>query len=257
MFKNILIAIAIVIAGPAFVLAQDIFWSFSPTTVTGTSFPDFGSSASAYIFSDGLFGFDAIDLDFKTSDANVIRFTGGEAFNPTFSDIGRKRFNVSELTVDASGDSGGVFSINISENGVNPALGPLFDPGFVSEIGPYGAVLLARVDFDVIGFGTADLEFTLGTQGAVELPTNFLNPSFGSATVAAVPPKLGYCLGDVNLSGDPDNNFVDSVDYFDIPPFIAILSTGGYQFEADIDQNGVVNFLDISPFIAILSGHSH
>ena len=59
------------------------------------------------------------------------------------------------------------------------------------------------------------------------------------------PPVL---LGDVNLDG--------VVDFFDISPFIAILSANGFQAEADIDQNEVVDFFDISPFIAILSAQS-
>ena len=54
-------------------------------------------------------------------------------------------------------------------------------------------------------------------------------------------------LGDVDLNG--------VVDFFDISPFIAILSSdGAFQAEADIDGNGLVDFFDISPFIAILSG---
>ena len=53
-------------------------------------------------------------------------------------------------------------------------------------------------------------------------------------------------LGDTDLSG--------VVNFSDISPFIAILSTGGFQAEADIDQNGEVNFADISPFIALLAG---
>ena len=51
-------------------------------------------------------------------------------------------------------------------------------------------------------------------------------------------------LGDVNLDG--------VVDFFDIAPFISILSSG-FQTEADIDQNGVVDFFDIAPFIELLS----
>ena len=54
------------------------------------------------------------------------------------------------------------------------------------------------------------------------------------------------------LLGDTDLNGV--VDFFDIAPFIGILSAEGFQAEADIDQNGEVNFFDISPFIAILAG---
>ena len=53
-------------------------------------------------------------------------------------------------------------------------------------------------------------------------------------------------LGDVNLDG--------VVDFLDIPPFIAILSSGEFQAEADCDGSGSVDFLDISPFVAILSG---
>ena len=53
-------------------------------------------------------------------------------------------------------------------------------------------------------------------------------------------------IGDVDLSG--------GVDFLDISPFIAILSSGAFQAEADCDGSGAVDFLDISPFIAILSG---
>ncbi len=52
-------------------------------------------------------------------------------------------------------------------------------------------------------------------------------------------------LGDVNRD--------EVVDFLDISPFIAVLSAGELQEEADIDRNGFVDFLDISPFIAILS----
>ena len=53
-------------------------------------------------------------------------------------------------------------------------------------------------------------------------------------------------LGDVNMDG--------AVDFFDIQPFIDILSAQAFQLEADIDGNGVVDFFDIQPFIDILSG---
>ena len=53
-------------------------------------------------------------------------------------------------------------------------------------------------------------------------------------------------LGDVSLDG--------VVDFFDISPFIGVLSSQTFQDEADIDQNGEVNFFDIAPFIQLLSG---
>ena len=64
----------------------------------------------------------------------------------------------------------------------------------------------------------------------------------GAIRVVAAP----VLLGDVNLDG--------LVSFADISPFIAILSTNGFQAEADIDQNDGVDFMDISPFISILSG---
>jgi hypothetical protein len=56
----------------------------------------------------------------------------------------------------------------------------------------------------------------------------------------------GVLLGDVNLDGN--------VDFLDISPFIAVLSGGTFQAEADCDENGDVDFLDITPFIALLTG---
>ena len=56
----------------------------------------------------------------------------------------------------------------------------------------------------------------------------------------------GVLLGDVNLDG--------VVNFLDIPSFISILSSGGFQAEADFDQSGFVDFLDITPFVAILTG---
>ena len=56
---------------------------------------------------------------------------------------------------------------------------------------------------------------------------------------------MPFVLGDVNCDG--------TVNFLDISPFIALLSTGEFQDKADIDRNGVVNFLDISPFIGLLS----
>ena len=53
-------------------------------------------------------------------------------------------------------------------------------------------------------------------------------------------------LGDVNLDG--------VVNFLDISTFIAILSSGTFQAEADCNESGTVDFLDISPFIAILTG---
>ena len=61
------------------------------------------------------------------------------------------------------------------------------------------------------------------------------------AVVRVVPQPI---VGDVNLDG--------SVDLLDVVPFVQILSSGGFQFEADIDGNGVVDLLDVNPFVQLL-----
>ena len=54
------------------------------------------------------------------------------------------------------------------------------------------------------------------------------------------------------IKGDVDRNGV--VDFFDIQPFIDVLSASGDQAEADADCDGDVDFFHIQPFINILSG---
>jgi len=160
MIKKVLIAAALMAASPALVSAQDIFLSFSDTAVVSTSNLTEGDSGTAYIFSAPDFGFDAIDLNFASSDL-----------------------------IDALTGDGNLFAVNVSENGVNPALGPLFDPGFVAGVG----VLLAEIDFDVVGGGSASVGFSLGEQGALLLPDIELDPDFGvaPATLTAEAAEVG------------------------------------------------------------------
>lgn len=68
------------------------------------------------------------------------------------------------------------------------------------------------------------------------------NIQFASVSIAE-----SVLLGDVDLS--------NKVDFLDVSPFIALLSSGNFQEEGDIDGSGMVDFLDISPFIAILIGN--
>ena len=86
----------------------------------------------------------------------------------------------------------------------------------------------------------ADANVQATYSGAVSLLTP---PSPPVLNVVATPVEV--LLGDVNRDG--------VVNFFDISPFIDLLSDEAFQAEADIDGNGVVNFFDISPFIQVLS----
>lgn len=205
MLKNILTVAAIVLVSPTFVFADDIFFAFgtgadASPTLTTTS--DVGTG-SVFVYSDGEFAFDAAELDFTSSNSNAIQFTGGEAFNPNVQTptgvvIGT-RFQNEEavsLELDATNPAteGDLILINITERGVDPLLAT-FDQGFDEEVGVNGAFLLARLDFSVVGTGTAVLDLSLGERGVVflddstdPLETVILTPDFGSATITVGPP---------------------------------------------------------------------
>ena len=59
-------------------------------------------------------------------------------------------------------------------------------------------------------------------------------------------------LFNTTLKGDVNMDQV--VNFFDIAPFIEVLSVNGFQLEADVDCNNAVDFFDIGPFIGILAG---
>ena len=73
---------------------------------------------------------------------------------------------------------------------------------------------------------------------------HFEDSSVFSFTISA---EAEVLKGDMNLD--------ESVDFFDIAPFISLLAGDTYQIEADADCNGVVDFLDISAFITILTSN--
>ena len=209
--------------------------------VTNTFFSPVGTTGSVNIYTRSGFDFDAADIDFFSSNPNVVRFTNVEMFNPTFG-IGGTRFDSTIGTTTPNGDSGNLFMVAVLQNGINQALGEMFDPLFDPSVGPDGSFLLARVDYAVVGIGEAQFAMGLGDQGIIELPDTALSPLFGNATFSSVPLPV---LGDVNRDG--------VVSFFDIAPLIEILSAEGFSFEADVNQDGVVNFLDIAPFVVLLT----
>lgn len=71
-------------------------------------------------------------------------------FNPTFNEIGGVRFDSAFFEVKST-TAGRFVPIRILEHGVNTVLIQAgFDPGFDADVGANGAVLLARLDFDIV-----------------------------------------------------------------------------------------------------------
>ncbi len=205
MLKRVLVAAALIVASPALVSAQDIFISFDRSSRASSTVAPAGTvGGTAYVFADQMFGFDAIDLNIETSDPNVVQITGGTEENNTFDVIGGTAFDSSALTFDAATGGANLFAVNVTENGINPAVSALFNPGFEAGVGANGAVLLATLDYTVTGAGDATIGFSLGDQGALQLPNTVLDPVFGtgSFTAEAIPEPSSlalFVLGSIGL----------------------------------------------------------
>ena len=147
-------------------------------------------------------------------------------------------------------DRNGVVDIGLLEADLSAGTTATLDPFTSSTVG-VGQVFTITVDesgnYDwslngETGSGTTSLDLTRAFQ--------FVTRTQGSTgnriqSVSITP--VGECvLGDVNQDG--------AVNFLDVSPFIGLLSSGAFQFEADCNSSGTVDFLDISPFIRILSG---
>ena len=114
-----------------------------------------------------------------------------------------------------------------------------------TEVGPneYGANFPAN-------FAGTTRRLGIGTNGGFYNSDDLFSFShitiaFDNITFSSQPVEFPTLLGDANLDG--------IIDFSDIPAFIAVLSSGDYQREADCDQNEVVDFADIPAFVGILT----
>lgn len=170
MFKKALIAAAIVMTGgPAFVSAQDFFFSFDEFSRVPTASVASGTATgSVFIFSDENLDFESLDINITTN--GVARFTGATVLN---SSVLGSPFN--RFSIVAARDPND-FSAGPTPTGINLLAGSFGTPndgpgpaGIIPANGPSGAdadfragangFLLARVDYAIIGDGTANFDF--------------------------------------------------------------------------------------------------
>ena len=143
-----------------------------------------------------------------------------------------------EATIGASNDTDLVLGVREASGEFFSILVPAVD------LADDGQAIVGVDDFFFNGDVTDGIPNTEIVEVSLQSPFaagNAIDVLLQRVSVLPAPPLLG----DVNLDG--------VVDFFDISPFISILSLGGFQTEADIDQSDKVDFLDISPFITILS----
>ena len=193
MFKKALFAAALLVASsPAFVSAQDsFFFSFdqgaaTPTTTVANT--DIGSTGSLFIFADENLDFNQLDIDFNNDNAGVVSFTGGVVFNDGAP--------LSGAAAEAPGGSFTSFSLldPAGPGGVTATDGRLFATSFLSagqvpgsgasnfESGANG-FLLAQVDYNIVGAGTANFSFITGDLGVVNDGVGQVPVTFGTGSL--------------------------------------------------------------------------
>lgn len=174
---------------------------------------------------------------------------------PSFSPDGESLayFRVDRQTIFLTDFQPAQLSLRISDANGDRAIFSKFNPGlFPTGLNwtPDGSQLVFSIaKQETSGFfgfipqpGTSEVA-TINVDGT---GIRQLVPQGSSPAVAPVLGPSNIILGDVNLDG--------VVDFFDISPFIEILSSQGFQTEADLDLDLDVDFFDIAPFIAVLSG---
>lgn len=145
---------------------------------------------------------------------------------------------------------------------IEAELGPLNDTDLVVAIressGEFFSVSVPAADLADDGQAVVNLsDFFFNGDVADGVPNeavaevSFQSP-FGSGNAVdfsvqriSVVTETPVVLGDVDMNG--------SVNFFDIAPFIDLLSSGEFKAEADINMDQMVSFLDIAGFIQILT----
>ena len=190
---------------------------------------------------------------FDAQDGSVVNISGGtfgSVFNPeagsevnisggTFGD-----FFTNEGSTDISGGTLGNSFRNLSESVLNlTGTEFLLDGVLLDSLVAGEAFTINDRDVTLSGLLADGTPFEFDLNATNIFIEDFFSPE-STLTVTLGSPVI---LGDVNLDG--------VVNFFDIAPFIEVLSAGEFQAEADIDLNQAVNFFDIAPFIDVLAGN--
>ena len=217
----------------------------------------FVSTDFAGLFDGQTFGITVIDIDGPTLSILDQIGIAGAGFSPGFdapANFPIESAQSGDTLYVASGNGVSVFDVSNPSSVQTLALIPLTtNPVNIDVVGNTLYVVgnspmptLSTIDVSVLS--SPVVETTVLPTGSIPLGVAATNTS-----VVIADSNLGILVESLLLIGDVNQDGV--VDFFDISPFIEILSANGFQAEADIDGNGVVNFFDISPFIEILSGN--
>ena len=198
MFKQFLFVAAFAMASsPAFVSAQDFFFSFDefsrqPTLTQASPAAGGPATGQLFIFGDAALDFNQIDLDFTVDNPGVATFTNGVAADSdsSFSLISVEDPNVPGGPIPPT--DGRLFGVSFRQIALGVSDIPGQDPalaGTDAEFRPgANGFLLGTIDYSVNGPGTANFDFILGALGVVNddftpgaIPIS-LDPDFAGST---------------------------------------------------------------------------
>jgi hypothetical protein len=160
-------------------------------------------------------------------------------------------FDINFLGVTAGG--GALSQSGDEANLLDPNTGAIID-----TLTYTGAIAGSPMTIERIGDGSTDIRRSvLGQNGAFEAQP-FIDEATGMIAVddngdpviligsPGIFMNSGILLGDVNCDG--------VIDLLDVSPFVAVLTSGGFDPKADINQDGQVTLTDVAPFVALLTG---
>ncbi len=203
MFRKVLVVAIALFSCPAFVSAQDIFFSFDefsrvPTTTFDSDVTDTGS---VYLFADENFDFNQVDVNFSTSNPNVAAFTGGQTFNSDGSFTQIDLLDPSNPAAGPTATDGRLFGVSFLTQGILPG-----NTGSADYRAGANGFLLAQLDYDLGGGGAANFDLSTGRLGVFNDGVGEVFPTFGSAELTAL--------------GEPAPPFVPPVDPPVEPPVV-------------------------------------
>ncbi len=192
----------------------DFFYSFDQNSrvPTATLDSDVESTGSVFIFADAASDFNQLDINFTNSESSVVSITGGTTFNTDGSFTELDLMDPNDAGAGPTATEGRLFGVSVGTQGL------------VSETADLNAdyrqgadgVLLAQIDFDIIGGGTTNFDFLfndsqfLGGRGAVDLDFDSGAREF---------PEVGFESGVLTILGQPvDPPVVPPVDPPVVPP---------------------------------------
>ena len=107
-----------------------------------------------------------------------------------------------------------------------------------------GEIGVNTLSFDFLGISATSGAF--GSNNVIGEPDNGI--SISNVTITSIIGGGVVLLGDANCDG--------AINFDDIGPFIALLSSDDFKPEGDTNEDGEINFSDISSFISILASQS-